>query len=103
MTTETYTPHSIMYCDCKSCGQQSRIEKFNPTVTAMQWFCPSCGAMVKPKADKDLDSWYTLAEACGIPPTQKGVKLVKEIYETWETSQYRRFTEYVDALREGVT
>lgn len=40
-----------------------------------------------------------MAKAFNLPDNKAGVKLIKQIYDTWDTSEFTRFSDYVASLR----
>lgn len=84
---------------CSHCGSRHRVERVEPIVAVRSWYCPGCGHACSVVQDHEENYWYALAVAIGLPATRRGVKITKEIYDTWDTNEHRTFRAYVDALR----
>lgn len=66
-------------------------------VVPVSW-CPSCGNQTLGTRHTDVDYWYTLAEACGINQTERGVELVKRLYDMWEPSIDSNFVDWAKGV-----
>lgn len=94
---------AAIYLQCReACGATTRVEKLGPVTQITNSFhCPVCGAPARYSANQDMDYWYVLATSIGLPETQEGVAIVKAIYAEWDTNEYSKFKDYVEAIKSG--
>lgn len=100
MTTETSTANPV-YMTCQDCGARARIERLGLSVNiGVPRRCMWCGSeRVQSGFNSGEDYWYTLAEAFGFTRDEKGVTLIKGLYELWDTVEFKSFREFVEGLR----
>jgi hypothetical protein len=59
-------------------------------------YCPRCGAQnVRVYRSNDVDMWESYARDFSLP-----IPLLKKIYALWVPSTVRRFSDFVEAIRE---
>lgn len=88
---------------CSGCLNVYRCESIAfPLAGPLPRHCPYCGGgaeHLRITHDSQKDYWYILAESLGLPYNIEGAQAAAEIFDTWDTEEYRTLKEYVDALR----
>lgn len=95
-----------MYVTCRDCGTNSRVERLDPiTRPGVLQYCPVCGSSnTLGKIDFRRDYWYVMAETCGLTPSSRTAKLVRELYDLWDPLERPRFVTFVkESIREERT
>jgi len=70
------------------------------TTVNNRWYCPGCGSTNLVHQDHKRDYWYILAEGFGLPANEEGANLIKDIYNTWDTTEYAKFADYMRSLQQ---
>lgn len=95
---------AALYLSCSNCLSRSRVERVGDLMrTNNSFHCPFCGGPTRWSQDLDTDYWYCMAEAFGLTRDEEGVRLVKDVYKLWDTSQYSSFRHFWEASMEVVT
>ena len=85
-------------CSNKMCGAKIRIGRilnFPYRQVGTFKFCPMCGSAATSFGhDVEENYWEAMASAYNVD-----VSLIRQIYDTWNPSEYVKFHDYMSALR----
>jgi hypothetical protein len=102
VNTSTYNAAYVL--ECTNCKNLFRVEGLGFPLAGLPRYCPTCGtqnSIRRSLMDSDKNYWYHLAESFGLPKTSEGAKMIKTIYDAWDTQEHRTFAAFVASLEEA--